>query len=35
MTINRSLLYLVMEEIEEQDIDKTDGRPDNGRKGIA
>ena len=37
MTINRSLQYLVTEEIEEQDIvyGQMDGQPDDGRKGIA
>ena len=37
VTINRSLWYLVTEEIEEQDIvyGQTDGRPDDGRKSIA
>ena len=36
-TINGSLQYLVTEEIEEQDIvyGQTDGRPDDGQKGIT
>ena len=36
-TINRSLWYLVTKDIEEQDIvyGQTDGRPDDGQKGIA
>ena len=36
-TINRSLRYLVTEEIEEQDIvyRQTDRRPDDRQKGIA